>query len=290
MIFRMYLLVALVALTVGACDDDEITNSTPAPAALVRFVNANVDTGTVDLRFVDRVENLPTFLGVAFRSSSGGYQRVGPGTRPARVFPSASTQALASIRLVDTTITLVADRRYTVVYAGRASGNQDRLVVIEEPSLDLPTPPAGQIAIRALHVAVGTGDVDVHIAPDIATTDTVRTRPDPITTAIATIDDVSYLEQTGYVNVTRRTASDTLPLYSFGVTPAGSGTLAFRARPNQPGVASTISTVGPQPGVQIAGSVLTAAVFAGAVAGTRGATSTNTTPTVILLIDKALDP
>jgi hypothetical protein len=163
--------------------------------------------------------------------------------------------------------------------------------VIEEPSLDLPTPPAGSIAIRALHVAVGTGNVDVHIAPDIATTDTVRTRPDPIATATARINNVAYLTQTAYVNVPRRPPSDTLPLYAFGITPAGSSTLSFRARPNQPGAASTIPTVGPQPGVQIAGSVLTAVVYAGATPGTRSATpSANTSPTVVLLIDKALDP
>jgi hypothetical protein len=291
MIFRKFLVLICVAVLLNACDDGEITNSTPAPAALVRFVNAIVDTGTVDFRFVDQVENLPTFLGVPFRGSSGVYQRVIPGTRPVRIFPNSSTQALASIRLVDKSITLEADKRYTLVYAGRAAGNQDTLVVIEETALELPTPPAGSIAIRALHVAVGTGNVDVHIAPDIATTDTVRTRPDPIATATARITNVPYLAQTAYVNVPRRAPSDTLPLYTFGITPAGSSTLSFRARPNQPGAPSTVATVGPQPGVQIAGSVLTAVVFAAATPGTRSATpSANTSPSVVLLIDKALNP
>ena len=289
--FRYLLLLGLTTLSVNACDDEGVTDSTPAPAALVRFVNAIVDTGAVDFRFVDRVENLPTFLGVPFRGSSGVYQRVTPGTRPVRIFPNSSNQALASIRLVDKTITLEANKRYTLVYAGRAAGNQDTLVVIEESVLDLPTPPAGSIAVRALHVAVGTGNVDVHIAPDIATTDTIRTRPDPVATATARITNVPYLAQTAYVNLPRRAPSDTLPLYTFGITPAGSTTLSFRARPNQPGAASTIPTVGPQPGVQIAGSVLTAVVFAAATPGSRSATpSSNTSPSVVLLIDKALNP
>lgn len=288
--FRYLLLLALAALSVSACDEDGITDSTPGPAALVRFVNAIVDTGTVDLRFVDRVENLPTFLGVPFRGSSGVYQRVIPGTRPVRVFPSSSTGGLASIRLVDSTITLEANKRYTLVYAGRASGNQDRLVVIEEPSFDLPDPPTTSIAVRALHAAVGTGNVDVHIAPANRAAD-ANLGPDPITTAVATITDVAYLEQTPHVTVVKRdTAAASLPLYQFGITPASSTTLSFRARPNTPGAPPTVATVGASPGVQIGGSVLTAVVFAGATPGTRSATATNTTPTVVLLIDKALDP
>ena len=287
---RRILLPAFVVLAVWACDDDSVTNSTPGPAALVRFINAVVDTGTVDFRFVDKVENLPTFLGVAFRGTSGVYQRVDPGTRPVRIFVSSSNVTDAAIRLVDTTITLAADRRYTLVYAGRARGNQDALVVIEEPSLALPTPAVGSIAVRALHAAVGMGSVDVHIAPANRAADTAL-GPDPIATAVARITDVAYLEQTLHVTVVKRdTAAASLPLYQFGITPASSGTLTFRARPNSPGAASDRPTVGPQPGVQIGGSVLTGLVVAGATPGSRAATSTNQTPTVLLLVDAPIDP
>ena len=277
--FRYLLLLALAALSVSACDDDGITDSTVGPAALVRFVNAIVDTGAVDLRFVDRVENLPTFLGVPFRGSSGVYQRVIPGTRPFRIFPSSNTAALASIRLVDSTMTLEANKRYTLVYAGRASGNQDRLVVIEEPALDLPTPPAANIAVRTLHAAVGTANVDAYIG---------NSGTDPVAAPVARTNNVPYLSLSPYVNIPAR--SGTGNLYSFAIAPAGSGTASFTATPNQPGTRSTVPTIGDQPGVQIAGSVLTAVVFAGAVPGTRSATTTNTTPSVVLLIDKALDP
>jgi hypothetical protein len=288
--FRYLLLLVLAALSVGACDDDTVTNNVPAPAALVRFINASVDAGTVDLRFVDRVENLPTLLGVPFRGSSGGYQRVIPGARMARVFVSSNNIDSAAIRLVDTTVTLVADRRYTLVYTGRATGNQDQLAVIEEAQLDLPTPAATSIAVRALHAAVGTGNVDVHIAPANRAADT-DIGPDPVASAVARINDVSYLEQTAHVTVAKRdTAAASMPLYQFGVTPAASATLSFRARPNTPGAPSTIPTVGPSPGVQIGGSVMTATIFAGATAGSRAATATNTTPTVILFIDKPLNP
>lgn len=287
---RKVLLSAFAVLLVGACDDDSVTNSTPGPAALVRFVNAVVDTGTVDFRFVDQVENLPTFLGVPFRGTSGVYQRVTPGTRPARIFVNSSNIVNASIRVVDTTITLAADRRYTLVYAGRARGNQDALVVIEEPSLALPTPATGSIAVRALHAAVGIAAVDVHIAPANRAADTAL-GPDPIATAIARINDVAYLEQTPHITIVKRdTAAASLPLYQFGVTPTASTTLSFRARPNTPGAPSDRPTVGPTPGVQIGGSVLTALLVAGATPGSRAATSTNQTPTVVLLIDTPINP
>jgi hypothetical protein len=276
--FRNFVLLAVAALFVGACDDDEITNSTPAPAALVRFVNAIVDTGTVDFRFVDQVENLPTFLGVPFRGSSGVYQRVAPGTRPVRIFVNSSNPALASIRLVDKTITLEVDKRYTLVYAGRAAANQDTLVVIEDDAAH-PTPSGTNIAVRSLHVAVGTGAVDVYIG---------NSGTDPVAAPVAQTNSVAYLARSPYVTIPAR--SGTGNLYSFAVAPAGSGTASFTATPNQPGAPSTNPSVGPQPGVQIAGSVLTAVVFPGATAGTRSATATNTTPSVVLLTDKSLDP
>lgn len=288
--FRKLVLLTSAAVFITACDDDAVTDSTPGPAALVRLINASVDAGTVDFRFVDKVENLPTFLGVPFRGYSGVYQRVDPGTRPFRIFVSSNNIDSASIRLVDSTITLAADRRYTFVYTGRVSGNQDRLAVIEEAQFDLPEPPATSIAVRALHAAVGTANVDIYIAPANRAADTAL-GPNPVTSSVARIDDVAYLEQTGYVTVVKRdTAAASLPLYQFGVTPAASATLSFRARPNTPGAVSDRPTVGPQPGVQIGGSVLTATVFAGATAGSRAATSTNTTPTVVLFIDTPIDP
>ena len=252
------------------------------PAALVRFVNAVVDTGTVDLRFVDQVENLPTFQGVAFRATSGGYQRVIPGARVARVFPNSNDPLFASLRLVDTTITLEVNKRYTLVYAGAARGNQDRLAVIEDPA-ELPAPAAGSIGVKTLHAVRGTANVDVYVG---------NAENDPIVTPVARTNNVAYLAASPYVTVPARTGTG---LYEFSVAPAGTTPASFSATPNQPGAASTIPTVGPQPGVRIAGSVLTALLLAGAVAGSPAAAGSSTNPgllqpTVLLLVDKTLDP
>src|SRR5687767_14525849 len=171
-------LMTVLAFSIVACeiDDPGVTNNTPGPAALVRFINVGVDTGTVDLRFVDKVENLPTLQGVAFRGASGIFQRVDPGTRMARVFVNSTDPVLTQVRLVDTTLALTANERYTLVYAGRANNNQDRLAVINEAAT-LPSPTG--LAIKILHAAVGTGPVDVYIAP----ADTGANNVDPIANA-----------------------------------------------------------------------------------------------------------
>lgn len=280
-------------LAFAACDDDAGVNvqGPPPPQALVRFINTVTDTGTVDFRFVDRVENLPTLQGVAFRSHSGMYQRAEPGARAARIFPNATDPALTSIFLVDETINLAADTRYTLLYAGRANASapaaeRHRLTVIQDPPA--PTPPAGQIAIKVLHAAVGTGNVDVYIVP--VDTTNAPTPADFATNNAGVAANVAYLAQSGYVNVPVRPSSPRLPLYRFVVTPAGATNVLFAATPNQPGAASTVPTAGPQPGVQIAGSALTAVVAPGSTAGTRQSTTANQTPTVFFIPDKVLNP
>lgn len=291
--YRKLLMCVIPLLAIAACRDATgITEQgPPPPAALVRFINTGTDMGTVDLRFVDRVENLPTLLGVAFRGHSGVYQRVDPGTRPIRVFPYSTHADTTSIRLVDETITLAADTRYTLVYAGRASATapaaeRHRLAVIEDPRT-LPTPPANNIAIKVLHAAVGSGNVDVYIVP--VTSATAATPADFVTSNAGVVRNVSYLEQSAYANApVRPTAAGAL--YRFVVTPAGSTEVLFAATPNQPGAASTVPTVGPQPGMQISGSVLTAVIAPGSTPGTRQSAAANQTPTVVLLTDKTLDP
>jgi hypothetical protein len=287
-LFAAILPVAVLA----ACDDDGVSVQGPPEAqAVVRFVNAAVDTGTVDLRFVDQVENLPTLMGVPFQGHSGGYQRTAPGTRPARVFPSSSDINLTSIRLIDTDVALSADARYTFVYAGRASagapaGEGHQLAVISEP-FTMPTPPSDQIALQALHTVVGAGNVDVYVVA--VDSSAAPTPADWATNNAAVIANVAYLEKgADYVNVP---ALDSPELYRFIVTAAGTTTPIFSATPNQPGSAAPAgASYGPTPGVRIAGSVLTAVVAPGSTPGTRQSTAANQSPTVFLMVDKTLDP
>lgn len=269
----------LAVIALAACSDDDgvVGPVQEEPKALIRFINAVPDTGVVDFRFIDRLENLPTFLGVPFRASSGMYQAVGAGARPVRVFVNSTDPIAAQRMLIDTTITLAAGSRYTLIYAGRARGGADRLAVIDDDAT-LPAPGTG-IAVRAIHAAVGTGAVDVYVANSGAT--------DPIATKVGQFTNVAYLGKTAYTNLPARTGTGAL--YLFGIANAGAATTLFSATPNQPGIPTPAGQLtSPQPGVQIAGSVLTALVFPGATAGSPAATATNQTPTVVLFIDKVL--
>jgi len=304
--YGTFILCVAPLLAVTACgDDDGITNLGPPPAAAsVRFINAVVDTGTVDLRFIDRVENLPTLMGIAFRGTSGFYQRVGAGTRQTRVFPNATDINLTSIELVATDLNLRENQRYTMVYAGRAragapAAETARLAVIEDPAASaLPTLAADQIAVQALHVAVGVGPVDVHIVP-VATV-AAATPADWQTTRVGTLQNVPYLgKATAHLSVPVRPTTGT-PFYRFVVTEAGSTTPLFAVTPNQPGVAAPgpgaagHGTVGAQAGVQVGGSVLTAVIAPGSTPGSRGSVPTgasaNQAPTVFLISDIVLNP
>ena len=268
-----------LAVIVAACSDDDgvVGPAQEGQKAQIRFINAVPDTGVVDFRFIDKLENLPTFLGVPFRASSGMYQPIDPGARPVRIFVNSTDPIAAQRMLIDTTITLTAGSRYTLVYAGRARGGADRLAVIEDDAT-LPEP-GTSISVRTIHAAVGTNAVDVYVANSGAT--------DPIGAKVGQFTNLAYLGKSTYATLPVRTGTGAL--YLFGVANAGAATTTFTATPNQPGIATPAGQLtSPQPGVQIAGSVLTAVVFPGATAGSPAATATNQTPTVVLFIDKVL--
>lgn len=292
--YGKFLLCLIPFLGLAACADDSgITDQSDPPAtALVRFVNAVPDTGTVDLRFVDKVENLPSLQGVVLQGTSGYYQRAEPGARHARVFPNSTLANVTQIMLVDTTVTLSANTRYTLVYAGRASGNQDRLAVLQdEPLASVPNPGAS-IAIRVLHAAHGAtapiGNVDVYFVP--VTSATAATPADWQTNNAGKVSNVAFLGKSAYATMPTR-SNTSGHLYRFVVAQAGTSTILFAATPNQPGVQQvTGATYGPQPGMQVAGSVMTAVLVGGAIPGTKDATTALQNPAVALFHDKVLNP
>ncbi len=281
--FKLLLALTPFALVLSACKNDDGINepaSIPA-AALVRFVNTTIDTGVVDFRFTDKVENLPTLLGVKFRGSSGGYQRVTPGTRPVRVFVNSTNPVEAQKRLIDTTITLAADARYTIFYTGQARGNNDRLDVVADP-FTFPTPAAGKIQIRIFNADASVGAADVYVARSDTT--------DPMTKNAATFANVAFQSYSQYATVDTASAST---LYKFAVAPTGAAAAAYASSPNVPGaVAPAGASYGPQPGVRISGSVLAAVLTGAPTPGSPAATAANqaVTTRVVVLADKVLNP
>lgn len=263
-----YLLLGAAVASVAACSDDDGV-APRGPTALVRFVNASPDAGRVNFRFVDRLENLPTFVNVAFRGSSGLHQQVEAGDRDVRVFFYTTDADSATIRLIDETISLEAGQSYTLLYTGTVAGDADELRVIQET---IPDDPAGSVAVRVLHAGSGLGAVDVYAAESSA---------DPVAAPEAEWLGVAFGEATAYQNLPTLTGEE---LYEFAVADAGGAAASFSASPNNPGAAPS-GTISAQAGVRQSGSVLTALIVPGAVAGSRAATSTNTTPTVMMLLD-----
>lgn len=293
--YTKYLMCLLPIAGLVACSDESgvTENGDPDPAATIRFVNAVPDTGAVDLRFIDIVENLPSLQGVALQQTSGYYQRATPGARHARIFPNSSNVLVTQIVLVDTTVNLTANTRYTFVYAGRANGNQDRLAVIQDEALaSVPSPATGNIALRILNAAYGTaapvGNVDVYIVP--VTSATAATPADWQTVNAGKVSNVAYLAKSGYVTVPVRPIT-TGALYRFVVTAAGGSTPLFAVTPNQPGIQQiTGAGYGPQPGMQVTGSVLTAVLVGGSIPGTKESAAANQNATVTIMMDKILNP
>ncbi|MGH7560389.1 MAG: hypothetical protein ACRENB_05145, partial [Gemmatimonadales bacterium] len=102
---RLYQLSVFVLAVgaLGACKPEEIVVTEDIPTAGIRFVNAVPDTGAVDFRPVDIVEN-STFYNVTFRSTALlFYKNAEAGSRHFRIFmspnqslPAEQQQAIAS--------------------------------------------------------------------------------------------------------------------------------------------------------------------------------------------------
>jgi hypothetical protein len=107
--------VCLTVAAVNACRPEEVIVTEDIPTAGVRFINAVPDTGAMDMRPVDIVEN-STFYGVTFRSTTLlFYKNARAGSRNFRIFRNGDNASVASIVVKDTTVTLEAGHRYTFI-------------------------------------------------------------------------------------------------------------------------------------------------------------------------------
>lgn len=282
--------VALAAAGIlGACEQDKVTETQAIPTAGVRFVNAVPDTGAMDFRFVDIVENSAHWnigyrnnpattagetnsLGVQFKNAQAG------NGRHFKIFFNSTNPAIASIVIKDTTVDLVAGHNYTVLLwgymnptgAGRpANAAAMRLNVIDETV----AVPAGQVALRVVNA---TSDLTVDASYFAA-----NAAP-PGTSIAAGIGPMSI---SNYVNAA---PADTLQPYRVLVQPAGGGGTVYAnqlaMKGSWPQISGTACNPANQkcdleatPGTTQAGSAVTAFIFPPAVANTTAPTLTITT-------------
>ena len=257
-----FVILAAATLSFGACKSDTITTTTLPPLAGVRFINALSDTGAVDIRMIDQVELSAVANQLAFRAGTE-HQPTEAKARHIRVFPNSFDQAITQKYMLDTTITLVADTRVTLLLTGSARAKTVRFVVLTDSP---PGVTAGQIAVRAVNAA--TGAIDAYV---------VNTTADPVPGGTA-LANLAPLATSAYV--TRATGAAAIR-----VTDAGSATVNVSAA----GPASPAQLAGelPAAGVNSSGTAFSVFYFPRSVAGTTAPqTAAFLVPAAIWFVDR----
>lgn len=155
---RHWLIAAAAATTalLAGCND----SNRPATAEL-RAIHASADAPAVDVSFdgATQIRNV-SFTGVS------AYLTVPARTTSIAVSPTGTTSSVLNVSLP-----LTANRRYTAIVVGRVSasapsGQQLQAVAVEDPA-NLPA--NGNVKLRVVHGAPGVPAVDVYVtAPDAA--------------------------------------------------------------------------------------------------------------------------
>ena len=261
---RLFLMpLALVAL--AACHDNGVSVNERPPLGGVRFINAVPDGGPVDIRMVDQVEWSASSVnsnsyGLAFRSGTI-YWPTEAKARHVRVFPTDSLLANTTTVLLDTTITVEANKNVTLMLVGsRAAGGKIGFVKFD----DTVTPPADQVAVRLVNATSSARS-------GFVTSDTTSAL------GTATFGTVAPLSASAYV--TRPTGK-----FFMQSTPAGSTSPAsFSIAPTG---APADGLIGVTAGYNGPGSALSAFVFPASVTGTAAPQTTAfKTPGVVFFVD-----
>jgi hypothetical protein len=264
---RTLFLTCSVAALAASCKEEEGPFVAPNESiAYVRYVHAVPDTGATDWRPIDALKNSPPALGLNFRGFTP-YAAMGSGARNIRIFPTSTNINITSVPLIDTTLTFTADTYYTLVYTGFARAGQtpvDRLVLIQD---QIPTVPAGQVAVRVINL--GSESVDVFAS---ASGGSAPLPASPLLGGVAA----------GAVSAYTMQAPGPLALR---VTAAGTRTPVLADVVAPPGVAgdpaNNLTAIG---GSTMGGSAFTAFVFPRSVAGSTA--QSFTTPGIVYVIDK----
>jgi hypothetical protein len=270
---------AALLLAVGCAKDATFEEPLPEYAA-IHWVNAVPDTGQQDMRIVDITENAGLF-DVNYRGANMFYQAIRSGTRTFRIFNSSTNPAIAQQVLLEGTLDLVAGQGYTLIHSGFArSGSTPThaaLLLLDDP----PVPAAGEVAVRVVHAGAGLGNVDVFIVRKPVNAATVDSLPDaPAATNIAFSSASAYLAAA--VDDTAAALAQAMR-----VVFTATGTKTVLASITAPAGQFGNSTTEPIAGSRIAGSVLTAVLVPGPVAGSAApANAADSLVSTVYLVDR----
>ncbi len=259
---RLGLLVSAAFL--AGCNGQEtgFTETNPGPLAYVRFVHAVPDRGPITGRWVDKVENwvgTPTSgssLGISYRTVTP-FQGVSAGSRHFKLFPSSTNIDSTQMVLADVTSDLAANTYYTFLYTGYRTCNgaapAEQVVRIAETH---PTIGANEYALRVISAAPGfTANQDVYVTGTAAAA----------LPATATFANVAYSVDPAVLSAstwaTLPTGSAFIRSYDAGTTATATVAAASVVAAGTP-APTTVTTPNPFPGSTVAGSALTAFIFA----------------------------
>jgi hypothetical protein len=253
--------IVLLGLGLGAmaaCSSDDVSTPTVPPLGYVRFINAVTDTGAVDINPIDQIEFGSEVKKLNFKEGTE-YLPYEAKARHLRVFPNSTNIAVSSGVLLDTTITVTADSRVTLLLTGSARAKTLKFVTVND---DATAPPAGMIAIRLVNTA--SGAVNGYV---------VDTTTSPIADPAAA-SNVGLLGQSPYV--TRAVGKAAIR-----VTDVGSATVNASAL----GPIATVTTgANPAAGVNSAGTKFSVYYFPRGVAGSPQ--NAVATPTAVWFVDR----
>jgi hypothetical protein len=259
---RLSTLVSIVlgAAAITACKSADVFDPTPPPNGSVRFINAVTDTGSVDITMIDQIEWSAKAINLAFRNPGTQYWVTEAKARHIRVFPTSRTIGVTSQILLDTTVTITAGTRTTLLLTGSARSKTLRFVAIDDATT---APAAGTIGVRLVNAS--TGAVNAYLTSVVG---------DPLpATPFAT--NVAALAASTYSTRAVGTAA-------VKVTDPGSATV--NAQLAGPAAPATLPGELPAAGVTAEGTMFSVYYFPRGVAGSPQ--NAITTPGVVWFVDR----
>lgn len=269
---RLLHLLPVALFAVAACHNDGVSVNERPPLGGVRFINAVADGGPVDIRMVDQIEwsassvsGTANCCGLNFRAGTIHWATEAK-PRHIRVFPSDSSIAVTSQILLDTTITIEANKNVTLLLVGSRVAGTLSFVKID----DSVAPPATSVAVRLVNATASYQTPGT--AAGYVTTDTTSALPGtPSFSTVGPLSASAYtVRPTGGFFVRSTPAGDNTTIWN-GVAPAG---------------APADGLIGATAGAMAGGSGLSAYLFPRSVAGTAAPqTAAFTKPAIIFFVD-----
>lgn len=257
---RLVTLCLTGAAALAACSkSDNVTSPSTPSFGDVRFINAVSDTLPLDIRMIDQIEwsafanNLDYRAGTEYFVTEAKSRRI-------RVFPTSRSITVTSQILLDTTVSVAANTRVTLLLTGSARAKNLKFITVNDETAQ---PPAGQIGVRMVNAS--SGAVSGYL---------VNTTSDALPGS-ATFSSVGSLGVSSYVNKNAGVAA-------VRITDVGSATVnASVAGPTAP-----VGPVGsfPSAGVTQGGTLFSVYYFPRGVAGSSQ--NAKATPAAVWFVDR----